>query len=111
MAAREAAQHIRLRLRHMAIGVLAVLNRISFEMFHTDFALLLATDPLKAYEALLRYTQGDRRRARLLLHMMLVGVLGRLDELEHALAALEAGDGVFLRRLLEERAGSARLRR
>jgi len=56
-----------------------------------NFASLLATDPLRAYDVVLEYSKGDKRRARLFLRTILV-VLIPPNKLLQVIDALERGD-------------------
>ncbi len=86
------------RLRGTALGAVSMLNNIAFKKYRSDFASLLVTDPLKAYEVLLEYARGDKRRARLFLRSVLVVIIPP-SKLLSVIDALERGDP---RPLLEE---------
>lgn len=79
------------RLRGTALGALSMLNNLAFKKYRTDFASLLITDPLKAYEVLLEYAKGDKRRARLFLRSILVVIIPP-SKLLQVIDALERGD-------------------
>ena len=94
------AKLISARLRQKALGALAVLNREAFVVARTDFAHLLVKDPLKAYEVLLKYSNGNRHKARLILRSVLLGVLGDLSEVDRIIALLEKGDPTEFKKAL-----------
>ncbi len=100
MGGGEAARRIAARLRTVAVGLLSVLNRLAFEEARTDFPTLLVTDPLRAYRVILRYTRGDRWRARTILRVVLLGVADSVEQVERAVDALDHGDPRPLLRLL-----------
>lgn len=84
-------QLISKRLRGVALGALSMLNNLAFKKYRTEFALLLVTDPLRAYEVLLEYAKGDKRRARLFLRSVLMVIIPP-SRLLQVIDALEKGD-------------------
>jgi hypothetical protein len=97
----QVAKLITARLRQKALGALAVLNREAFAVARTDFAHLLVKDPLKAYEVLLKYSNGNKSKARLILRSIFIGVLGDLSEVDRIITMLEKGDPSEFKKALE----------
>ncbi len=96
------------RLRSSAAGLLAVLNTLSLSQAGKDFPHLLVENPLEAYRVVLRYTRGDRKKARYLLTSILIGILGSPLETEKAVTALERGDPRPLQEALQRITGARR---
>ena len=94
------------RLRSSAAGLLAVLNALALSHAGKDFPHLLVENPLEAYRVVLRYTGGDRRKARYLLTSILIGVIGSPIETERVVEALENGDPRPLKENLQRLAGT-----
>ncbi len=94
------------RLRSSAAGLLAVLNALSLAEAGKDFPHLLVENPLEAYRVVLRYTRGDRRKARYLLTSILIGIIGSPLETEKVVEALERGDPRPLQEILRRFAGA-----
>ena len=93
------------RLRNSAAGLLAVLNALSLAVAGKDFPHLLVENPVKAYEVVLQYTRGERRKARYLLTNILIGIIGSPIEVEEAVKALEEGDPGPLLKALQSLSG------
>ncbi len=103
------ARIVRLRLRSSSAGLLAVLDAYSFKVKGRDFAHLLVEDPLSAYRVVLEYTRGDRRKAKFLLHNILIALAGSTIEALEAVEALDKGDPGPVERIVRRVAsGSAR---
>ncbi len=96
----QVAKLISARLRQKALGALVVLNREAFAVARTDFAHLLVKDPLKAYEVLLRYSNGSKYKARLILRSVLLGLVGDFNEVDHIITMLEKGDPTEFKKAL-----------
>ena len=102
------ARAVAARLRVMGAGLLATLNTYAFQLRKMDFPHLLVEDPAAAYEVIVRYTRGDRRKARYVLTYLLVGLVGSPGEVERAVEALERGDPEPVKRLLRALGGGRR---
>lgn len=90
------------RLRQKALGLLIALNSRAFTVARKDFAQLLVDDPLKAYQVLLDYSNGDKNKARLILRAALVGLLGSLSEVDEIITMLEKGDPTGFKRAVQK---------